>query len=61
MPVCLIPFLVAIIATIITIGVGILVVLTVFGEVDFEDVKLLILLSALCFGLPAIICFIFLV
>ena len=61
MPVCLIPLLIAIIVTIITVGVGILVALSVFGEVDFEDVKLLILLCALCFGIPAIICFIFLV
>ena len=54
MPIYIIPVLVAIALTIVTVGVGLLVIHWVYGEVDFEDVKILILLCALFFGLPAV-------
>lgn len=61
MPVYLIPVLIALAITIVTVGVSLLFVFLVFGEVDLEDVKLSILLCALCFGLPAAVCFALLV
>ena len=54
MPIYIIPVLVAIALTIVTVGVGLLVIHGVYGEVDLEDVKILILLCALFFGLPAV-------
>lgn len=55
MPIYIIPVLVAIALTIVTVGVGLLVIHGVYGEVDLKDVKILILLCALFFGgLPAV-------
>ena len=42
MPIYIIPVLVAIALTIVTVGVGLLVIHGVYGEVDLEDVKILI-------------------
>lgn len=61
MPICIIPILVAIALTIITVGVGLLVIRMTFGYTDVEDVQLLLLLCALFFGLPAIAGFILLI
>lgn len=61
MPICIIPILVAIALTIITVGVGLLVIRITFGDIDLEDVQLLFLLCALFFGLPAIAGFILLI
>lgn len=61
MLICIIPILVAIALTIITVGVGLLVIRWVFGKADLEDIQLLLLLCALFFGLPAIAGFILLI
>lgn len=61
MPICLIPILVAIALTIITVGTGLLVIRIAFGYISLEDVQLLLLLCALFFGLPAVAGFVLLV
>ena len=49
MLICIIPILVAIALTIITVGVGLLVIRWVFGKADLEDIRLLLLLRRFYF------------